>query len=60
MIEAASQEPCSRCGGVGQAVKRINRRRDGSISSVVYDLKAICKPCRGSGLACMEVRRDRA
>ncbi|WP_207589478.1 hypothetical protein [Rhizobium sp. ZX09] len=58
MIKAARQEPCSRCGGVGQAVKRINRRRDGTISSVVYDLKVICKPCKGSGLACMEVRRD--
>lgn len=45
---------CSRCGGIGQAVKRITRRRDGTISSVIYDLKKNCVPCKGTGLAVME------
>ncbi|MBB4955569.1 RecJ-like exonuclease [Agrobacterium vitis] len=57
MTEAIRSEQCKRCGGIGQAVKRINRRRDGSISSIVYDLKNDCGPCKGTGLACMEVSR---
>ncbi len=57
MTEAVRSEPCSRCGGIGQAVKRITCRRDGSISSKVYDLKNDCRPCKGTGLACMEVNR---
>lgn len=57
MTEAVRGEPCSRCGGIGQAVKRINQRRDGSISSVVYDLKSDCRPCKGTGHSCMEVSR---
>lgn len=57
MTEPVRSEPCSRCGGIGQSVKRINLRRDGSISSVIYDLRNDCRPCQGSGLACMEVTR---
>jgi len=58
MSEAAGSKPCSRCNGIGQAVRRIVWRRDGSISSVTYDLKTDCRSCKGTGLACMEVRRD--
>lgn len=57
MTEVARGEPCSRCGGIGQAVKKVTRRRDGSISSVTYDLKNDCGSCKGTGLACMEARR---
>lgn len=57
MTEAAGSEPCSRCGGIGRSVKRITRRRDGSISSITYDLKNDCRACHGSGLACMEISR---
>jgi len=58
MTDVARGEPCSRCEGVGQSVKRINFRRDGSVSSVIYDLKSDCKSCKGTGLACLEARRD--
>jgi len=48
---------CTRCDGTGRAIRRINRRRDGTISSVVYDLKKDCRSCEGTGLACLEVQR---
>lgn len=40
---------CPDCAGMGSAVKKINRRRTGSISSVVYDLKKNCSMCEGRG-----------
>ncbi len=47
-------EDCARCRGVGQAVKRLTCRKDGTVSTITYDLKAPCKSCQGSGLALME------
>ncbi|MBB3947229.1 hypothetical protein GGQ73_003195 [Rhizobium skierniewicense] len=52
-----SELACTKCDGIGRAIKRINRRRDGTVSSVVYDLKNDCRPCKGTGLSCMEVSR---
>lgn len=40
---------CPDCAGLGSAVKKINRRRNGGISSVVYDLKKNCLLCEGRG-----------
>ncbi|NSL22382.1 hypothetical protein [Agrobacterium tumefaciens] len=51
-------EQCNRCDGTGRAIKRINRRRDGTIFSTVYDLKNDCRSCKGTGLACMETRLE--
>jgi hypothetical protein len=42
---------CPRCKGIGQKVKRVTVRPNGSISSIIYDLKADCDPCHGTGLA---------
>jgi DnaJ-class molecular chaperone len=47
MSEAAI---CPHCKGIGQKVKRVTYRPSGTISSIVYDLKANCEPCRGIGL----------
>lgn len=47
MSEAAV---CPRCRGMGQKVRRIICRPNGTISSIVYDLKANCEPCQGTGL----------
>ncbi|UXU07174.1 hypothetical protein [Agrobacterium tumefaciens] len=57
MIAAPPKDPCTRCDGTGRAIKRINRRRDGTISSTVYDLKNDCRSCKGTGLVCMEEQR---
>lgn len=40
---------CDTCGGVGSKVLRINRRRNGTISSVTYSLKEDCPDCKGTG-----------
>ncbi len=45
---------CARCRGIGQAVKRLTCRKDGSVSTITYDLKAHCVACKGTGLAVME------
>lgn len=58
MSEAPAQSPaCSRCRGIGLGIKRITTRKDGSIATISYDLKAECSACRGTGLEVMEVRR---
>lgn len=41
---------CPHCKGIGQKVKRVTYRPNGTISSIVYDLKANCDPCRGTGV----------
>lgn len=51
MSEAAI---CSRCKGIGQKVKRVTMRPSGTISSIIYDLKVECEPCRGTGFAIEE------
>lgn len=51
------KQSCTKCDGTGRAIKRINRRRDGTVSSVIYDLKNDCRNCQGTGLTCMEVSR---
>ncbi len=56
-MTVAPKNDCTRCDGTGRAIRRINRRRDGSISSVVYDLKKDCRSCEGTGLACLEEQR---
>lgn len=53
--QAQSDRSCSRCDGVGQRVKKITRRRDGSVSSVTYDGRD-CSACQGTGLKAMEVK----
>lgn len=40
---------CTRCGGFGSPIKKITRRKNGSVSSVTYDLKKECPPCKGTG-----------
>ncbi|MDL2401264.1 hypothetical protein [Rhizobium mayense] len=46
---------CPRCRGVGQAVRRITFRKDGSVSTITYDPKHECTACDGTGVA--EVKR---
>ncbi|WP_160009796.1 hypothetical protein [Rhizobium sp. 18055] len=58
MSDIAVEAPaCSRCRGVGLGIKRITTRKDGSIATISYDLKAKCKACQGTGLQVMEVTR---
>lgn len=45
---------CNRCKGIGQKVKRVTMRPNGTISSIIYDLKADCVPCKGTGVAVAE------
>lgn len=40
---------CPDCAGLGSAVKKINRRRNGTISSVDFDLTRNCPTCEGHG-----------
>ncbi|MGR8925039.1 hypothetical protein ACU8MB_14985 [Rhizobium leguminosarum] len=54
---AATSPACSRCRGIGLGIKRITTRKDGSIATINYDLKAECSACRGTGLQVMEVHR---
>ena len=54
MTEAAT---CPRCRGIGQKVKRVTYRPSGTISSIVYDPKADCEPCQGSGFSVVEGRK---
>ena len=57
MNQSDKEQLCHRCFGLGQAVKRICRRRDGTIISVTYDLRIECRACHGTGLACMEAEQ---
>lgn len=54
---AATSPACSRCRSIGLGIKRITTRKDGSIATISYDLKADCSACRGTGLQVMEVHR---
>jgi DnaJ-class molecular chaperone len=40
---------CPRCKGIGQKVKRVTYRPNGTVSSIIYDSKGGCDPCRGTG-----------
>jgi len=40
---------CPDCAGLGSAVTKINRRKNGSISSVDFSLKDDCPTCEGRG-----------
>jgi RecJ-like exonuclease len=40
---------CPDCAGMGSAVKKVNRRKTGGISSVEFDLKKDCPFCEGQG-----------
>lgn len=40
---------CPDCAGLGSAVKKVNRRKTGSISSVSFDLTKDCSFCEGQG-----------
>lgn len=40
---------CPRCNGIGQKIKRVTYRPNRTISSIVYDVKAQCEACRGTG-----------
>lgn len=42
---------CHDCAGLGSAVKRVNRRKSGKISSVSFDLTKACLTCAGTGQA---------
>lgn len=54
----AAERPadCPRCQGGGNPVKKVTRRRDGSVSSVTFDLRKVCQACKGTGLASVECR----
>ena len=41
---------CQHCKGIGQKVKRVTYRPNGTVSSIVYDTKAGCDLCRGTGV----------
>lgn len=40
---------CETCSGIGLKIKRKYLRRDGRISTIVYDANTPCATCGGSG-----------
>lgn len=47
--KVSGPDRCPRCGGVGYAVRRVHRRRNGSVSSITFDLNTDCPDCHGTG-----------
>jgi len=47
--KVAGPQSCPKCAGIGLVLKRVYRRRNRSVSSMVFDLDRKCPHCQGTG-----------